>query len=354
MIGVLAAGMVTAVGLDWASSAAAMRARLDGFVETRFTAPGGWRIGAPVPLPRNWIGQRRMAHLAAGALADILRQEPAAAEAALILCLAEEGRPGRPVPDPSALLRMLSQILGLPERRAHVVAHGRPSGFVGLERARRMIAAGQAGRVILLGLDSYLTGPALAHYAGLERLLQDGNADGFIPGEAAAAVLLGPGGALRLTGLGLAREVAFLGNGRGEGGADLPLRGDGMAAAYRAALAEAETDLAHVEYRISDLPGEQHFFRQAALMTLRLERGRSAFQDLWSPAESLGNIGAAVVPAMLGMALAAVRRGYAPGSPVLVDASGDDGACGAAVLHEARGGARRVSAEDRLATGAAR
>lgn len=347
MIGIHAAGMVTAVGLDWAASAAAMRARLDGFAETRFLAAGGWRIGAAVPLPRNWIGPKRMAHLAAGALADILRQHPGGRDAALILCLAEETRPGRPVADPPALLRMLAAILGLPERRAHLVQHGRPSGFVALDRARRMIEAGQAGQVIVLGLDSYLTGPTLAHYAGRARLLEPGNADGFIPGEAAAAVLLAPGGPLRLTGLGLAREAAYLGNGKAEGGEDLPLRGDGMVAAYRAALAQAECDLAHVEYRISDLTGEQHFFRQAALMTLRLERGRSAFQDLWSPGESLGNIGAAVVPAMLGMALAAARRGYAPGSPVLVEASGDDGACGAAVLHEARGPAHRHSAEDR-------
>ncbi|HRO15551.1 MAG TPA: beta-ketoacyl synthase N-terminal-like domain-containing protein [Paracoccus sp. (in: a-proteobacteria)] len=348
MIGVQAAGMVTAVGLDGASSAAAIRAHLDGFAETRFLASGGWRIGAAVPLPRHWIGPRRMAHLAAGALADILRQEPGARDAALILCLAEETRPGRPVADPATLLRTLAAILRLPERRAHVVQHGRPSGFVALDRARRMIGAGQAEQAIVLGLDSYLTGPAIAHYARLDRLLEQGNADGFIPGEAAAAVLLGQGGLLRLTGLGLAREAAFLGNGKGEDGEDLPLRGDGMAAAYRAALDEAQCDLAHVEYRISDLPGEQYFFRQAALMSLRLERGRTAFQDLWSPAESLGNIGAAVVPVMLGMALAAARKGYAPGSPVLIEASGDDGACGAAVLHEARGPARRVSVEDRF------
>ncbi|HWL56740.1 MAG TPA: 3-oxoacyl-ACP synthase [Paracoccus sp. (in: a-proteobacteria)] len=353
MIGIEAAGMVTAVGLDWASASAALRARLDGFAETRFVAPGGWRIGAGVPLPRNWIGPKRMAHLAAGAIADILRQDPAARDAALILCLAEESRPGRPVTDPPLLLKMLSQILGLPERRAHLVAHGRPSGFVALDRARRMIASGEAGRVIVLGLDSYLTGPAIAHYGGLDRLLADGNPDGFIPGEAAAAVLLGKGGPLRLTGLGLAREAAFLGNARGEDGADLPLRADGMVAAYRAALTEAECDLAHVEYRIADLTGEQHFFKQTALVTLRLERGRTAFQDLWSPAEGLGNIGAAVVPAMLGMALAAVRKGYAPGSPVLIEASGDDGACGAAVLHEVRGAVRRASVEDRFAAGAA-
>ena len=85
-----------------------------------------------------------------------------------------------------------------------------------------------------------------------------------------------------------------------------------------------------------------------ALLCSRALRAARALED------AVEHFNAAAVPAMLGMALAAVRKGYAPGSPVLVEASGDDGACGAAVLHEARGPARRVSAEDRLATGAVR
>ncbi|RSK41019.1 hypothetical protein EJA01_00195, partial [Rhodovulum iodosum] len=49
---ILAAGMVTAVGLDAPSSCAAMRAGLDGFCETEFVGPdGAWLVGAPVPLP---------------------------------------------------------------------------------------------------------------------------------------------------------------------------------------------------------------------------------------------------------------------------------------------------------------
>jgi 3-oxoacyl-[acyl-carrier-protein] synthase-1 len=106
-----------------------------------------------------------------------------------------------------------------------------------------------------------------------------------------------------------------------------------MTAAYKAAMDEANVDLAHVEYRISDLIGEQYWFKQSALAHLRLERGRTPFQDLWSPAENVGNVGAAVVPLMIGMALAAAKKGYDMGSPVLIEASGDDGACGALVLH---------------------
>ncbi len=340
-----AAGMVTCVGLDAASSCAAMRGRLDGFAETRFMGPDGeWLIGGAVPLPRNWIGVKRMAHLAAGALADLRRQMPGGAGNTLsgvpiLLCLAEEVRPGRPVPDPAALAGLLAEILQIPAPRLQIIAHGRPSGFVALDRARRLVAAGE-DRVIILGLDSYLTAQSVAHYLGQNRLLAPGNANGFIPGEAAAAVLCtATSGPLRLTGLGLAREVAHIYNAAGDDGLDLPLRGDGMTRAYQIAMTEAQVDLAHVEYRISDLIGEQYFFKQATLASLRLERGRTPFQDLWSPAENLGNIGAAVVPVMLAQLMTAEARGYAPGSPALMEGSGDDGACGAAVFHAVRGAA---------------
>lgn len=335
-----AAGMVTPVGLDAASSCAAMRARLDGFCETRFLGPGGdWLIGAPVPLPRNWIGQARMARLLAGAIAEIFRKVPEVeGNAAFILCLAEETRPGKPVRDVPALIAEVIAIVGLPpETRMRVVALGRPSGFVALVQTRKLMAEG-AANVIIAGVDSYLTTLSIAHYLSESRILSPDNANGFIPGEAAAAVLCtADKGPLALTGLGLAREAAFIYNGQGEEpGEHRPLRGDGMTAAYRMALDEANVDLAHVEYRISDLIGESYWFKQTALASLRLERGRIRFQDLWSPGENVGNIGAAAVPLMVGMALAAAEKGYTLGSPLLVEGSGEDGACGAVVLHEVR------------------
>lgn len=336
-----ASGMVTCVGLDAASSCAAMRGRLDGFAETRFMGPDGeWLIGAAVPLPRNWIGVKRMAHLAAGALTDLGKQMPGGlAGVPILLCLAEEDRPGRPVLDPAVLAGMLAEILQIPVPRMQIIAHGRPSGFVALDRARRLIAAGE-DPVVILGLDSYLTAQSIAHYLGQNRLLAPGNANGFIPGEAAAAILCTAApGPLRLTGLGLAREIAHIYNAADKDGLDLPLRGDGMTRAYQLAMDEANVDLAHVEYRISDLIGEQYFFKQATLASLRLERGRTPFQDLWSPAENLGNIGAAVVPVMIAQLMTAETRGYAPGSPALMEGSGDDGACGAAVFHAVRGAA---------------
>ena len=331
-IDIVSVGMATAVGLDTQSACAAMRARLDGFQETRFLGPGReWLIGAPVPLPRNWLGETRMARLAAGAICEAFEAAPEArGQTALILCLAEEDRHGRPAPEGARLLQRIAEIVECPPHgRSRIVPYGRPSGHVALEQARRILAADAAPFVMIAGVDSYLTAETLSYYLAGERLLTADNPNGFIPGEAAAAVLCtrSHSGALGLAGLGLTRERAFIYNAE-----DLPLRGDGMTSAYRAALHEAGIEMSRVGYRIADLVGEQYWFKQSALASLRLLRGRHDFQDIWSPGESLGNVGAAAVPIMIGMAFMAARKGYAAGNPVLIEASSDSGACGAAIL----------------------
>jgi 3-oxoacyl-[acyl-carrier-protein] synthase I len=337
MIDIVSIGMVTAVGLDAPSACAAMRARLDGFQETRFLGPGGeWLVGAPVPLPRNWIGEKRLAHMAAAAICEALEPHPEARDtAALIVCLAEEDRPGRPVRDAARLAAMIAEITEIrPRHRTRIVAHGRPSGHVALDHARRLLAAGEAPAVVIAGVDSYLTGLSVAHYLAERRLLTPDNPEGFIPGEAAAAILCTPAGThaapLRLLGLGLARETAYIRNPD-----DLPLRADGMTSAYKAAFAEARCRHSDIVLKIGDLPGETFWFKQTALAMLRTQRERSDVQPIWPIAASLGNIGAAVVPLMLGWAHAAAAKRYAPPGPVLIEASGDTGACGALVARAA-------------------
>lgn len=329
---IVSIGMVTAVGLDAPSACAAMRARLDGFQETSFTESSGMYLtGAPVPLPRNWIGEKRIAHMAAGAISEAFQKVPEARDqTALILCLAEEDRPGGTTKDyASLLLRIVEIVQTKLHGRARIVAHGRPSGHLALDQARRILAEGDAPYVMILGVDSYLTGQSISYFLGNDRLLASGNPNGFIPGEAAAAILCSQPsrGGFRLLGLGLAREAAAIYN-----DADLPLRGDGMTAAYYTAFRETGMEMNQLGYRISDLIGEQYWFKQAALASLRLLRGRHQFQDIWSPAESLGNVGAAVVPLMIGMAWTAAQKGYHAGSPVLIEASNDAGACGAAII----------------------
>jgi 3-oxoacyl-[acyl-carrier-protein] synthase-1 len=334
---VQAAGMVTAVGLDAASSCAAMRARIDGFAETRFIgSDGNWMIGAAVPLPRNWIGQKRMIHLAAGAMVDILDTVPDLSNNdALILCLAERDRPGKPISDIPKFASDLAEVTKTTSKlRTRIIEHGRPSGFAALQQAEKLMAEGKANRVLIVGVDSYLTGGAINHYR--ERILGPANPNGFIPGEAAAAVLVSNSGqGLKLTGLGLSRENAHIYNQKDKDGLDLPLRADGMTNAYKAAFAQAGYGHDKITTKIGDLIGETFWFKQSALAQLRTQRERSKVQPIWPVAASLGNVGAAVVPLMIGWALAAASKNYAEPGPLLIEASGDDGSCGVTIAEAA-------------------
>ena len=327
---IVSVGMVTAVGLDAPSSCAAMRARLDGFRETDFDGAGQWLTGAPVPLPKNWIGEKRLAHLASAAIIEALDQLPEAREkATLILCVPEQDRPEGGF-DARSLLSRVARIAEIDaSQSSRLVAHGRASGHVAIRAAAEMLNAGEAEYVCVVGVDSYLNTSAINYGLRAKRLLTQHNPNGFIPGEAAAAFVCcraGKGG-LRLLGLGLAREPASIYN-----PSDLPLRGDGMTEAYSAALRQAGIEMKHVGYRIADLIGEQYWFKQTALANIRLLRDRHDFQDIWSPTESLGNVGAAVGPIMVGMAFVAAKKRYAAGNPVLIEASNENGACAAAVF----------------------
>ncbi|WP_299950377.1 3-oxoacyl-ACP synthase [uncultured Ruegeria sp.] len=331
-VNILSAGMVTAVGLNCAASAAAMRGGLDGFQETDFLAADGeWQLGAPVPLPRNWVGEKRVAHLAAGAVVDALDGFQAEVRTlTVILCLAEGSRRGAPVRDPDTFARKLIEFSGLPRQtKFETVEYGRPSGFVALERAGRILRKDPNSHVLIVGADSLLTGPTIAEFIRAERLLNGNNANGLIPGEAAAALLCtgGPPTQLAMTGLGLSRELAYLYNEE-----ELPLRADGMTSAYREALEISGIAFDRIDYRISDLTGEAYFFKQTALSMQRLLREHRELQELWTPTECIGNVGAAAVPIMIAWALEAALKHYAPGNPVLIEASGDDGTCGAAVF----------------------
>jgi 3-oxoacyl-[acyl-carrier-protein] synthase-1 len=174
----------------------------------------------------------------------------------------------------------------------------------------------------------------VAALGGRGRLLTPTNSDGFVPGEAAAALLLGPPGPapLGILAAGFGVEPAPIESGE-------PLRAEGLTTAFRQALAAAGITMAGVGWRIGTMSGEQYWFKEHDLAVARLLRGRHAPVDLWHPADGIGETGAASLAVCLVLAFEAARKGWAPGDPVLVAASDDDGRC-AALLLAAGGGGR--------------
>jgi 3-oxoacyl-[acyl-carrier-protein] synthase-1 len=324
-VAILGCGMMTGVGLTAAASCAAIRGRLDNFKETRFIARGGeWIIGSEVPLEQPWRGIAKLARLLAGPLRECLDLVPEVPPESIpvLLCVAEEDRPGRleGLGNPLFL-----EACGLLRVRFHpnsqVIAQGRVGGAVGLHRASRMIREKGFRRVIVAGVDSYLVAATLRAYGDRERLLTSQNSNGFIPGEAGAAVLVGPDGdgpGVTVLSFGLAVEKATIES-------DEPLRGEGLAAAYRQALDAAGLGLHEIDYRIADLSGEQYWFKEAAYALARVMRTKRDSQEISHPADCLGEVGAAAMPALLSVVLTSARKHYAPGPLCLAQAANDDG-----------------------------
>ena len=231
----------------------------------------------------------------------------------VLLCLAEESRPGRLDDLDNQVFRGVQEELGIPfHGRSGIIAQGRAGVATALRQARELIYGEHFPNVIIAGVDSLLSWPTLKAFEERERLLTSQNSNGFIPGEAAAAVLVQPAKSgqdgLLCTGLGFGQEKATV------EAEDTPLRADGLVAAIRGALAEAGCDLGATDFRITDVSGEQYYFKEAALALTRILRQRKEEYDIWHPADCIGEVGAAIGPAMLTVLLAAMRKGYSPGN----------------------------------------
>ncbi len=331
-IAIQATGLVSSVGLDVRTSCAAIRAKLTNPSETRFVDPTGeWILGHAVPLPQPWRGLSKLAHMAASAIEECLRGLPKTdwSELPLLLCLAEQDRPGRPEHIDDALFTAIQDLLDVRfSADSVIISHGRVSTAVAMAHAGKLLGDRKCDRVLVAATDSLLTAPTLLAYGKADRLLTRYNSNGFMPGEAGAAVLFGRPGThseLRCTGIGFGVENSHIDS-------EEPLRASGLSEAIKQALAEAGCEMHDLDFRITDIAGEQYYFKEAALALSRTLRRRKETFDLWHPSECIGETGSAAGLAVLAVADAACRKRYGPGNNIMAQLSNDNGRRAAAVL----------------------
>ena len=337
-IAILKTGLVTSVGLTAPSSCAAIRAKLTNPSETRFIDSGSeWIMAHQVVLEQPWRGLAKLAKMAAMAIEEGLAHVPRDdwVQIPLLLCVAEPDRPGRLDGLDDRLYPDIQAELGAKfAPQSAIVAHGRVGVAVALAQARALLAGGCA-RVLVAATDSLLTWPTLSHYEREDRLLTARNSNGFMPGEGAGALLVGAGGGgageLVCTGIGFGREAAHLDSGE-------PLRAEGLSLAIKAALADAGRAMHDMDFRITDLSGEQYYFKEAALALSRTLRQRKEEFDIWHPAECTGEQGAAAGLVVVALADAACRKAFTKGPNILAHMANDAGQRAALSL-QFRGGA---------------
>lgn len=321
-------GMVTGVGLDAPSSCAAIRCAIDNFRETRFMDRGGeWIMGSEVPLKQPWRGKTKLIKMAAAAINECLanNKQIIPESTPLLLCLSEHERKGRVIDDDNQFFLDLQDELKLVfHGKSRVVAQGHVSIAVALKHAGLLIQDLKVKHILIAATDSLLVAPTLSHYEENERLLTSQNSNGFIPGEAAAALVVEPSYSIQqenflaCRGLGFGVEQAHVDS-------EEPLRADGLTDAIRGSLVDAGCGENILQFKITDIAGEQYHFKESSLAFSRIDRTKRKEFDIWHPADCIGEVGSVMGAVMVAVLKIACDKGYSKGVHILAHLGNDDG-----------------------------
>jgi len=278
--------------------------------------------------------ERRMLRLAAGPLRECLGAV-ADREAPLSLCIAlSEAETTRPI-DRSAFLHALaSQTHGVFDPTRSDASHtGRAGGLIAIGQAVQTILNGMASLVIAGGVDTQCDPYVLASLDRDERIKSAANWDGYIPGEAAAFLLLASARHAAERGLRPLARVTPVATGFEVGHlySSEPYRGEGLAGTFAQLVARGTIDAPFAEV-YSSMTGESHWAKEFGIALLRT---KSAFRDSYGmhhQADCCGDTGAACGPLLVALAAHGIHGGYRQ-SPALAYASSDRGARAAVIVH---------------------
>lgn len=337
---VVGIGAYTAVGLNAASTAAAVRAGVDEFEEHPFMLN---RQGEPYVLAMapaiepTLIGADRYVTLATWSLQEALQplieagvpQPPLTALVAL-----PERRPGLP----SALAEQLTQWLGHPRadhpafQRVLTAHNGHSAGLSALATAGRLLSAGDSQFCLVGGIDSYTDPQTLEWLEQNEQLHTEINAWGFVPGEAAGFALVCTEQAAnqyrmpikaRITAVTTKTEQHVIKS-------ESVCIGEGLTQALRETLSALPPN-GQVNQILCDQNGEVYRADEFGFMICRLSEHLEDVSRFNAPADCWGEVGAATGPLLLNLAIAAAERGYSHGLYTRVSASSEAGGRAAAL-----------------------
>ena len=334
-LSVLGCGLVTSVGFNAPSSLAAMRAGTRNVRETNLwdAMTGEYLAAGKVDLPQWSLGAAKWADLVAPAVSECLvaAMPVPPSEIPVLLILPPHDRPHLPSGVNVHLLEEISFRLGRPlHPDSGAFAGDRVAMLAALTRVQQWLSTHPGGFCVVAGVDSFVEPKVVEYYRKRRRILTADNSNGFSPGEAGSAILVGGSehpftDEIQILGWGTGREVATPES-------DEPLRGEGLITAIGQALQASGITMPETDYRIADLNGEHDRFKEMTFAMLRFERQpREALNELWHPAEYVGEVGAAIGPMLLATALHAGQKDYGVGPTSLCTLSNDDGARGCIV-----------------------
>ena len=339
--------MITPVGLTAAQSCAALRAGISAMAELDMSLEieyeripvTGCAIGV---VTDGYAGLGRWARLATAAVRDlVLTTRLSASElgsASLYLALPSMDRIGVDDRIPQLLGRRIGEWLKVPalSHRTFVFPHGHAAGAGAVALATEHLRANVTQRAIVCGVDSLVEMETVEFFFAKRRLKIADQLDGFVPGEAAACLLLeqpatakarGAAPLAMIDGAATATESATIWS-------DIPSTAAGLSAAIRSIVGEQSTTRQRVLV-YSDLNGETYRSKEFGNTAVRALSPLMSSWTLSHPADCIGDTGSASFTVSMCLGARALAKNYAKGDQVLVLGSSDNGLRGAVSLGRA-------------------
>jgi 3-oxoacyl-[acyl-carrier-protein] synthase-1 len=247
-------------------------------------------------------------------------------------------RPGWPLDAQHQLLSSVVERAELPlsPSDAQVASLGHAASVVAIASAVELIATGKADVVLAGGVDSYQHVDTLEWLDASRRLHSERNLDGFVPGEGAGFCLLASQRVvqrLKTPILARVRATAITREPHPFAGEGVCI-GEGLTDAFHRVLANL-ADAERADWTLCDMNGESFRATEWAYAYVRSGRKHRDPLDIWHPADSYGDVGAASGAVLAAIAIGAWSRNYARGPRCLIWTSSDAGTRGALLLEAA-------------------
>jgi 3-oxoacyl-[acyl-carrier-protein] synthase-1 len=329
--------LLTSVGNDAPESCASLRAGINRMGEYPLYYPTGsdpgWNDDQPLQaapirgLSPELSLRQRMVELAA----RVLRQLPSRhglrramlTRTALLVALPLPDRAVKSAQIAEKLVPDLLHACALPPFPVtRVSAGGHTAAFQLLVDSQEILDKGEADTVVLLAVDSYFSSERLQLLDEEWRLKSARNVDGFVPGEAAAALLLQsasskhpaqPSQAI-LHAPGFADE-------QNPTNSDRQSTGRALSGAIDKALAGAAPG--PCPWVACDMNGESYRAYEWGLALSLLPDRLGHVTHLAHPADCIGDVGAATGALLIALACSGFLRGYAPSREALLWTASD-------------------------------
>ncbi|RVD20932.1 hypothetical protein [Mesorhizobium sp. M4B.F.Ca.ET.017.02.2.1] len=335
---VVGSGAVTAAGLDARQTLAAIRASLSAFEEMTLAEPfGAVQIVSRIPTHhqlRRTQG-KWLVNMAARAAKEAFRTGARASEATAILLTPPESFRKHPAYEDIAPPEFLAAVIKATGQRFHAgsrAVDGGAAASIGLlERAREIMERQGVEQVLLGGVDSLVNDTDLARLEQAGRLKGEDNAQGLVPGEAAAFVrlTLNPEGGspvhATIHGVGVSEEKDSVLS-------DRYSQGRALLAALHDAVRGSGPSESDIDFVVSNSNGERYSGLEQLIARPRFYRTRRERLPTAYPAMTIGDIGAAGGALALMLAADSFLNDYAPGPTVACELSSENGLRAAAVM----------------------